>query len=153
VKNRHGLGRTISEPIKREIRQKSKFGCVVCRCGIYEYEHIIPEYSDAEKHDPENMCLLCGQCHNKVTKGVLSKQTVEAHYKSIQRNHKVSSPWESFDIASNRIVVKIGNCRFDGAKELIRFGNKVLLALEPPESGSGFPSIIKKTGHPYLIFF
>ncbi|CED72182.1 putative uncharacterized protein [Aliivibrio wodanis] len=141
MKNRFGLARNIPVSVKRKIRKNSKFGCVICRCGIYEYEHIEPEFSDALTHDADKMCLLCGQCHNKVTKGVLSKDTVFRHYKNIQNSLEAKNPWESFDLASNHIVIKIGNCRFEGAKELIRFGDKVILSIEPPEDGSGFPSL------------
>lgn len=41
--NQHGLQRGIPDPIKREIRQRSKFDCVVCRSGLFNYEHIEPE--------------------------------------------------------------------------------------------------------------
>ena len=54
--NKHGLSRYIPTNIKLEIRRKSKFGCVMGRCGIYEYEHIIPEFYDATEHNPEYMC-------------------------------------------------------------------------------------------------
>lgn len=141
MKNRFGLARTIPASVKRQIRKNSKFGCVICRCGIYEYEHIDPEFSDAREHDANKMCLLCGQCHNKVTKGVLSKDTVFRHYKNIKNSPEAKSPWESFDLGSSNISIKIGNCRFEGAKELIRFGDKKILSIEPPENGCGFPSL------------
>ena len=41
-KNRHGLSRHIPASVTREVRQRSKFGCVMCRIGFYEYEHINP---------------------------------------------------------------------------------------------------------------
>lgn len=141
MKNRFGLSRNIPTSVKRKIRKNSKFGCVICRCGIYEYEHIDPEFSDALEHDPSKMCLLCGQCHNKVTKGVLSKKTVFNYYNKIQNGVESKSPWESFDLESNHIIVKIGNSSFHGAKELIRFGDKVILSIEPPENGSSFPTL------------
>lgn len=43
-KNQHGLSRNISEDIKQEVRKKSGFGCIICGLGIYEYEHIDPEF-------------------------------------------------------------------------------------------------------------
>lgn len=75
--NKFGLKRTIPLPIKRQIRQQCHFGCVVCGSAVIEYEHVDPEYYEAMKHDPEKMTLLCPQCHSKVTKGLLSKDTVK----------------------------------------------------------------------------
>lgn len=69
--NKHGFSRYIPQETKLEIRRRSKFGCVVCRCAFYQYEHIIPEYHDADEHNPDNMCLLCGHCHDKVTRGIV----------------------------------------------------------------------------------
>lgn len=139
--NKHGLARHIPNTIKREIRQLSKFGCVICRCGIYEYEHIVPEYNDAREHDPLSMCLLCGRCHNKVTKGILSKETVLSNYKKVQENETVKQPWESFDLDSANITVKIGTCTFKNSTNIIKLGNKNLLSINPPKDGNCFPSI------------
>lgn len=75
--NNHGLPRTIPDNVKREIRQNCGFGCVICGNGITEYEHVDPVYTKASEHDPAKMTLLCGRCHNKVTKGLLSKEKVK----------------------------------------------------------------------------
>ena len=48
----------------------------MCGLGIYQYEHIEPPFSEAKKHDPNKITLLCGSCHEKVTKGVWSKGKV-----------------------------------------------------------------------------
>lgn len=77
-RNRYGLPRTIKESVKKQIRKNCGFGCVICGAGIYEYEHVDPEYSAAKVHDPAKMTLLCGQCHGKKTRGFLSKEAVIA---------------------------------------------------------------------------
>lgn len=140
-RNKHNLNRDIPAPIKREVRQRSKFGCVICRCGIYEYEHIIPEFNDAKIHDASKICLLCGQCHNKVTKGMLSKDTVLKKYYDIQLLSEINSPWESFDLNTDNIVIKVGSCIFKYAKDIIKFNNQTILSINPPEDGSYFPTI------------
>lgn len=51
-----------SEKIKREVREKSDFKCVLCRSNIVEIHHIIPQ----EKGGPdtfENAVALCANCH------------------------------------------------------------------------------------------
>lgn len=88
--NKFGLNRDIPENIKREIRQKSGFGCVFCGDWIYQYEHILPEFKDAKIHDPEKICLLCTKHHQKVTVGRISKQQVTEAYrhpKALQRGY------------------------------------------------------------------
>ena len=59
MKNKFELSRTIPEPIKRQIRQDSGFGCVICGLGIIQYEHVDPEFHLAKIHDPSKMTLLC----------------------------------------------------------------------------------------------
>jgi len=77
MKNKYGLSRDIPADIKRAVRQACGFGCVICGTAIVEYEHIDPPFSEARVHDPYHIALLCPQCHAKVTRGFLSKQTVK----------------------------------------------------------------------------
>jgi hypothetical protein len=74
--NRHGLSRHIPADVKLAIRQACGFGCVVCGSAIIEYEHIDPPFAWATAHRPENMALLCPQCHSKVTRKFLTKAAV-----------------------------------------------------------------------------
>ncbi|MBI5374166.1 MAG: HNH endonuclease [Candidatus Schekmanbacteria bacterium] len=76
TKNIHGLGRDIPEYIRRRVRQECGFGCVICGLAIAQYEHIDPPFSDATVHDPENIALLCGTCHDHVTRGIWSKEKI-----------------------------------------------------------------------------
>ncbi len=79
--NKHGLSRYIPQHIKRELRQRSRFGCVICRRGFYQYEHIDPPFEDAKTHVPDRMCCLCGSCHDAVTRGQLSKALLLQKYR------------------------------------------------------------------------
>ncbi|WP_140145769.1 HNH endonuclease, partial [Vibrio parahaemolyticus] len=76
-KNKHGLSRYIPEDVKRKVRQKCGYGCVVCGTAIVEYEHVDPEFSEAKEHDPDKIVLLCSQCHAKVTRKFLSKESIK----------------------------------------------------------------------------
>ena len=75
MKNDHGLSRHIPEDVKREVRQRSRFGCVIpgCRRAFYEYEHIEPEFKDAKSHDPAAICLVCPN-HNPRRTGGLGQE-------------------------------------------------------------------------------
>ena len=77
ARNKHGLPRTIPESIKRKVRQRCGFGCVICGIGLYEYEHFAPEYKDAKSHAPEGITLLCPNHHARKTIGRLSLETIK----------------------------------------------------------------------------
>ena len=82
--NKYGLSRYIPSDVRREVRQRSKFGCVICRRGFYQYEHIDPPFDDATEHNPSHICCLCGSCHDSVTRGHISKEAIKAEYQRIQ---------------------------------------------------------------------
>lgn len=62
--------------MRRRVRQKCGFGCVICGLAITQYEHIDPPFAEATAHDPERIALLCGSCHDRVTRGIWSKEMV-----------------------------------------------------------------------------
>ncbi|MGW2283936.1 hypothetical protein [Streptomyces phaeochromogenes] len=70
-------GRYIPEPIKRQIRQRCGFGCVICGLPLYEYEHM-REWSIAKEHDPDEMTILCPTHHAEKTRGLLPVEDVLA---------------------------------------------------------------------------
>ena len=112
--NKHGLSRYIPAAVAREIRRRSRFGCVICRSGFYQYEHIIPEFEDAKVHDPANICCLCGSCHDAVTRGQRSKTSVVAAYKTIQAKPlaEVGKPVGPIDFSGGNAVLSIGGLRY-----------------------------------------
>ncbi len=67
--------RDIPEPIKRQVRQKCRFSCVICGLPIYQYDHI-EEYYKVLNHDPDNITLLCPNHHDSKGKGIISKEYV-----------------------------------------------------------------------------
>jgi hypothetical protein len=69
--NQHGLTRDIPEPVARAIRQRCGFGCIICGCAILQYDHFDPEFSEATEHRADGITLLCGQHHDKKTRGLL----------------------------------------------------------------------------------
>jgi len=119
MKNRFELDRYIPSEIKREIRQRSKNGCVVCRCGVYQYEHIEPEYKDAVTHNPDAICCLCARCHDKVTRGLLSKQAVLQSYRRVQTVDEIDSPREFFDFHTGEAKLLFGNLICDPTPESV----------------------------------
>ena len=77
--NRHALPDYIPEPIAREIRQRCGFGCVICRKD--------PTFEDAQRHDPNCIVLLCGGCHDRVTRDSFQKIP-------LKEKHSILSVWK-----------------------------------------------------------
>ena len=66
---------SIPDPIKREMRKRCGFGCVVCGLPLYEYHHIIG-FSAVQDHAAENITLLCNRHHAEFTKNLLTVEKV-----------------------------------------------------------------------------
>jgi len=139
--NKYNLSRHIPKKIAREVRLRSKFACVNCRNAIYQYEHIDPEFNEATEHDPEKICLLCGSCHDKVTRGRLSKETIRKKYQEVQGNNDIKPPFDEFDLSVSSPVIRLGTSSFEYAKKIIVFGDETILSIDKPENGNSFPTI------------
>lgn len=77
--NRFGLARNIPIPVKRAVRQACGFGCVICGNPFIQYHHADTTYADAAIHDPRKITLLCGGCHDRVSRGSYSAEKVREH--------------------------------------------------------------------------
>lgn len=71
----------IPPEMKREIRQRCGFGCVICGMPLYEYEHML-EWAEVQRHVAEEITLLCRQHHGEKTNGLLPKDDVIAANKN-----------------------------------------------------------------------
>src|ERR1700756_833363 len=114
--NKDGLSRDIPADIRRVVRQRDGFGCVVCGLGIYEYDHFNPEFSEAKSHRPDGIILLCASCHAKKTKKVLSLETIAAAAAN-PRCKRVGFSREAFDIGNEHpeIVLARSSASMSGA--------------------------------------
>lgn len=65
----------IPPEIKREVRQRCGFGCVICGMPLYEYEHML-EWAEVKRHVASEITLLCRQHHGEKTNGLLPKEHV-----------------------------------------------------------------------------
>lgn len=68
----------IKESIKREVRQRCGFGCVLCGVPVYHYDHM-DEYNVVQEHTADNITLLCGSHHDLKTRGQLPTAVVRSH--------------------------------------------------------------------------
>jgi hypothetical protein len=67
----------IPEVVKREVRRRCGFGCVICGIPIYEYDHI-PGYAIVQRHESSEITLLCDKHHTEKTRRLLDIDTVVA---------------------------------------------------------------------------
>ena len=78
----------IPNDIKLKVRQKCKFACVVCRCPIYDYEHLI-DFNICKKHEVGNIFLLCPTCHRKKSNKNISRETIIKFYNELKSNDSI----------------------------------------------------------------
>lgn len=75
----------IPSGIKRLVRQKCKFGCVICGSPIYDYEHL-EEYSIVQEHSVDNIYLLCPNHHRLKSNGAITKDFIRQKLNSLNRD-------------------------------------------------------------------
>lgn len=128
--NKHGLPRTVPEGIKRQIRQRCGFGCVICGLGFYEYEHFDPDYCDAHEHNPDGMTLLCSQCNQKRARNRLSAKTV-AEANNNPKCLQQGFAHEMFDFHSEPLRIVFAGNTFYNCLHLIMINGTPILSVEP----------------------
>ena len=130
--NKYGLKDTISSSIKREVRQRCGFGCVNCGNAVYQYEHLEPTFAEAKEHNPNHIVLLCGGCHDRVTRKILSKETIKMRSANPHCKQKGFS-FGPFDIGLVDPIIKIGTLTFKSVETLIEIENESIFSIKKPE--------------------
>lgn len=96
--NKHGLRRSsFTKEDKQRVRRRVGFGCVMCSKLPIQYHHFDPPFADATAHNPDGITLLCGYCHDMVSRGIYSDRKVRkwnANPKSLR-----VSPHQPLDIS------------------------------------------------------
>ena len=114
----------IPQPLQRAVRQRCSFGCVICGHPLYEYHHMVP-YEEVQKHEEDNLTLLCDSHHREATVGLLTAEQVAAA-NALPYNVKqgVSAPFA---------------LNFSGTEFRVEIGSNNLLGGAPhPEGGFAF---------------
>lgn len=130
--NAYGLSRSIPADVKRAVRQKCGFGCVICGLGIVQYEHVDPEFRNAKQHDPNAIALLCPQCHAKVTTGMWSKSRVKLAMRS-PKCKQVGYTREFFDICDEHPALRFGGVLLSNCPIPVQVAGHPLFSIKPPE--------------------
>lgn len=135
-KNRQNLSRTIPEGVKREVRQRDGFGCVVCGSAFYQYDHLGTEFKDAQTHDSAQIVLLCGGCHDRKTRGVLSTETIQAHARA-PRCKQSDFSWGSLDLGIDHPEIVLGTITARNVRSLITIDGENIFSIEKPSIAHG----------------
>ncbi len=106
--------REIPDPIKREIRQRCGFGCVLCGHPIYQYHHMV-YWSDRQEHIADDITLLCDEHHRQEQAHLLSsEQVATANANPFNRREGVSKPlYLRFEGKSYEVI--IGRTKYEVA--------------------------------------
>jgi hypothetical protein len=137
MKNKYGLSRKIPDSIKRNIRQRSGFGCVICGFGITEYEHVNPEFKNAREHSPNNITLLCPNHHALKTKKILSVETIReamANPKALQVGYIESF----FDIGRGYPAIQFSGSLIEHCTIPIMVKGEPIIMIEKDEEANRF---------------
>lgn len=116
----------------------------MCRSGFYTYEHIQPLFKDAQNHDPDEICCLCGSCHLAVTLGRLSKESVKSAYLRIQNQNptEIPPPIGPIDFNDGNANLKVGSITYYPAiHTVLRYHGIDLIKVTPAHS-QGEPGAI-----------
>jgi hypothetical protein len=131
--NKYGLTDTISSGVKREVRQRCGFGCVNCGNAVYQYEHLEPTFAEAQEHNPDHIVLLCGGCHDRVTRKILSKETIKIRSVNPICKQKGFS-FGPFDIGLVEPTIKIGTLTCQSVETLIEIDGESIFSIKEPET-------------------
>ncbi|MBZ0302981.1 MAG: HNH endonuclease [Anaerolineae bacterium] len=100
----------IPEKIKRSVRQRCGFGCVVCGLPIYDYDHIYG-FNEEIGHIADEITLLCPQHHREKTVGLLTtEQVLKKNNDPINRRRGFSSPYR-LNFEGHKPEVMLGTCK------------------------------------------
>jgi hypothetical protein len=135
TKNKHGLPRDIPDDIRREIRRRCAFGCVICGSAVTTYEHFNPPFKDAKIHEPKGITLLCGSDQLKSSKNWLSKESIAAADKN-PKCKQAGYASEMFDLGGVSPTIMLGSVQLVDCGHHLTINGKPCLAVKPPESGS-----------------
>lgn len=129
--NRQNLSRPIPEAVKREVRQRDGFGCIVCGSSFYQYDHLGTEFKDAETHDPQQIVLLCGGCHDRKNRGALSTETIQMRAKSphcMQANFS----WGPMDVGHDHPEIILGTLTARNVRSLLTIDGEDVFSISRP---------------------
>jgi len=129
-KNNYGLSRVIPSNVKREVRQRCKFGCVICGFPIYDYEHFNPEFKDLkDEHKSEGITLLCPNCHRQKTNSEIPIEDIINYNKNPYcANNKYIKGKFNFK-KDESLIIKFAGSTYSNLDSVINIGSTSVLSI------------------------
>lgn len=134
--NKHGCPRTISADVRREVRQRARFGCIVCGKAFGEYHHFDPKFEDARRHDPDRIVYLCPNHHEDADNGRLLEASLRHHADKPAAKH-LGFSFGAFDMRCERPVLHVGKLTSINCRSFFRIDGRPILGVSPPETAGG----------------
>lgn len=132
--NKHNLPRRIPSPVRRKVRQRCGFGCIVCGYAIIQYHHFNPEFADAIEHNADGITLLCGRCHDKAhayfTPGRINE--LNQNPKCLQTGYTRD---DFLFLASDKIHFQIGSATFRNHAVILYDDIPLMAFAQPMDKG------------------
>lgn len=122
--------------LKREVRRRCGFGCVICGFPIYEYDHLLG-WANVRRHVADEITLLCDNHHRAKTAGFLPNESViSANENPLNMQTGVTHPYNLY-YTGRTFLIRIGTCtvkhsdsRFGITAEIIRIDGQPLLTVK-----------------------
>src|SRR5215213_8099162 len=113
----------------RLLRQEAGYGCCACGHPILQYHHIVPYTDDDPHYRPQDMMVLCPNCHDRATQGVLDERS-QRHLKAHPHNIERGLAGGQLTVVQDRPEIVIGeSVGMIGEGGLIELDGEALLSL------------------------
>ncbi|MGN6525788.1 MAG: HNH endonuclease signature motif containing protein [Burkholderiaceae bacterium] len=124
--------------MKRAVRQRCGFGCVICGVGFIEYDHFDPEFADAQEHNPDGIVLLCPHHHALKTKNPAWLPLDDLRAASKQP-HAVRAGYSEWQYPSGRQppTVSFGEVTCKNVGTVFEVNGQSILSIRPPSEPGG----------------
>lgn len=107
----------IPEEIKRAVRKRCGYGCVICGVPLYEYDHLIG-WAETQQHVEQEITLLCDRHHREKTNGLLPASKVAAdNANPFNLRTGVSPPYHLHFQGATECAVNLGSNIFWAANQ------------------------------------
>ncbi|WP_374650369.1 HNH endonuclease [Rhizorhabdus sp.] len=133
--NQHGLSRHIPAAIRRAVRQRDGFGCVICGSALIDYEHFDPEFAQAKEHDADGIILLC-TAHHRQKGTFLSEDTIRKAMDAPAAKARGFS-FGPLDPGTTAPSIAIGGFVGEDVETLVEIDGHPLFSISAPEVPGG----------------
>ena len=112
----------IPPEIKRAVRERCGYGCVLCGAQPYDYDHMV-EYEIVKCHEAENLTLLCKHHHGEKTLKNLPRERIEQANQAPYNLSSGKTKYRLLYYAGNSVEVHIGGntFKYSGMEDGFRF--------------------------------